>query len=121
MARNGNSLPNQHPGQLAGGATGWKALTDLMAADAGDKPYDPKDPKDSPFRKDKNDPVYSEAFLKAVGDGLREWETRGKDAYDGVMKNWQGTQEDPMKGLMNAMSRNRPRPPTTSIPTRRTT
>ncbi|MEU2835093.1 DUF6571 family protein [Streptomyces lavendulae] len=105
-ARNGNDLPNQHPGQLKGGAAGWSALTDLMAADAGDKPYDPKDPKDSPFRKDKDDPVYSEAFLKEVGDGIREWETHDKDAYDGVMKNWQGTQEDPMKGLMNAMSRN---------------
>ncbi|MFI5980584.1 DUF6571 family protein [Streptomyces sp. NPDC051555] len=105
-ARNGNGLPNQHPGQLKGGTAGWNALTDLMAADAGDKPYDPKDPKDSPFRKDKGDPVYSEAFLKEVGNGIREWETHDKDAYDGVMKNWQGTQEDPMKGLMNAMSRN---------------
>ncbi|MCX5151776.1 hypothetical protein OHB36_34355 [Streptomyces sp. NBC_00320] len=106
MARDGNGLPNQHPGQLRGGAEGWKALTDLMAADAGDKPYDPNDPKDSPFRKDKDDPVYSEAFLKEVGDGIRGWETSDKGAYDGVMKNWQGTQEDPMKGLMNAMSRN---------------
>ncbi|WP_329390167.1 hypothetical protein OG625_38420 [Streptomyces sp. NBC_01351] len=105
-ARNGNGLPNQHPGQLKGGAAGWNALTDLMAADAGDKPYDPNDSKDSPFRKDKDDPVYSEAFLKEVGDSIREWETNDKDAYDGVMKNWQGTQEDPMKGLMNAMSRN---------------
>ncbi|MFE2285093.1 DUF6571 family protein [Streptomyces sp. NPDC059443] len=106
MARNGNDLPSQHPGQLKGGAAGLKALTDLMAADVGDKPYDPKDPKDSPFRKDKDDPVYSEAFLTEVGNTIREWETHDKDAYDGVMKNWQGTQEDPMKGLMNAMSRN---------------
>ncbi|MEU6866288.1 DUF6571 family protein [Streptomyces sp. NPDC046876] len=77
-----------------------------MAADAGDKPYDPKDPKDDPFCKGKDDPVYSEAFPSEVGDSIREWETNDKDAYDGIMKNWQGTQEDPMKGLLNAMSRN---------------
>ncbi|MFJ6054854.1 hypothetical protein [Streptomyces sp. NPDC092307] len=52
------------------------------------------------------DPVHSEAFLHEVGDTIREWETNNDDAYDGFMKNWQGTQEDPMKGLMNAMSRN---------------
>ncbi|MDJ0382322.1 DUF6571 family protein [Streptomyces sp. G-G2] len=105
-ARNGNGLPDRHPGQLKGGASGLSALTDLMAADAGDKPYDPKDPKSSVFAKDTGDPVYSEAFLGEVGDTIREWETHDKDAYDGVMKNWQGTQEDPVKGLMNAMSRN---------------
>ncbi|WP_406149293.1 DUF6571 family protein [Streptomyces sp. NBC_01012] len=62
--------------------------------------------KSSPWRKDEGDPVYSEAFLTEVGDTIREWETNNDDAYDGVMKNWQGTQEDPMKGLLNAMSRN---------------
>lgn len=77
-----------------------------MAADAGDKAYDPNDKNASPYDKDKGDPVYSEAFLHEVGDTIREWETDNDDAYDGVMKNWQGTQEDPMKGLMNAMSRN---------------
>ncbi|MFJ9822845.1 DUF6571 family protein [Streptomyces sp. NPDC101160] len=106
MARDGNGLPDQHPGQLKGGAAGLNALTRLMAADAGDNPYDPTNPKDSPFRKDKGDPVYSQAFLTKVGDSIREWETHDKHAYDGVMKNWQGTQEDPMKGLLNAMSRN---------------
>ncbi|MFF9430684.1 DUF6571 family protein [Streptomyces sp. NPDC014746] len=105
LARDGNGLPNRHPGQLGGGAEGLSTLTKLMAADVGNKPYDPKDPKDSPFRKDKDDPVYSEAFLTQVGDGIRAWETNDKDAYDGFMKNWQGTQEDPMKGLLNAMSR----------------
>lgn len=77
-----------------------------MAADAGDKKYDPNDEKASPYDKDKGDPVYSEAFLTEVGDTIRDWETDNDDAYDGVMKNWQGTQEDPMKGLLNAMSRN---------------
>ncbi|MEU8763944.1 DUF6571 family protein [Streptomyces sp. NPDC048659] len=105
-ARNGNGLPDRHPGALPGGATGWNELTGLMAADAGDAPYDPKDPKDSQFRKDKDDPVYSEAFLTQVGNGIREWETGRKNAYDGVMEHWQGTQQDPMKGLLNAMSRN---------------
>ncbi|MET9808830.1 DUF6571 family protein [Streptomyces halstedii] len=109
-ARDGNGLPRQHPGAIEGGAATLKDLTDLMAADAGeDTVYDPnKDPteKSSPWRKDKGDPVYSEAFLTEVGDTIREWETENDDAYDGVMKNWQGTQEDPMKGLMNAMSRN---------------
>ncbi|WP_406381250.1 DUF6571 family protein [Streptomyces sp. NBC_01618] len=109
-ARDGNGLPRQHPGAIAGGAATLKNLTDLMAADAGDDAvYDPtKDPKEksSPWRKDEGDPVYSEAFLTEVGDTIREWETDNDDAYDGVMKNWQGTQEDPMKGLLNAMSRN---------------
>ncbi|MFB6940133.1 DUF6571 family protein [Streptomyces sp. NPDC060286] len=109
-ARDGNGLPAQHPGALKGGAAGWNALTHLMAADAGDDAvYDPnKDPKEksSPWKKDEGDPVYSEAFLTEVGDSIREWETNNDDAYDGVMKNWQGTQEDPMKGLLNAMSRN---------------
>ncbi|MFI8520883.1 DUF6571 family protein [Streptomyces sp. NPDC085481] len=106
LARNGNDLPNRHPGQLSGGATGLSTLTKLMAADSGDSPYDPKDPKSSPFDKDKDDPVYSEAFLTEVADIIREWETNTDDPYDGYMKNWQGTQEDPMKGLLNAMSRN---------------
>ncbi|MDX3328485.1 MULTISPECIES: DUF6571 family protein [Streptomyces] len=109
-ARDGNGLPRQHPGAIGGGAATLKNLTDLMAADAGDDDvYDPnKDPKEksSPWKKDEGDPVYSEAFLTEVGDTIREWETGNDDAYDGVMKNWQGTQEDPMKGLLNAMSRN---------------
>ncbi|MCX5343260.1 DUF6571 family protein [Streptomyces atratus] len=109
-ARDGNGLPDRHPGALKGGAAGLNALTHLMAADAGDDAvYDPnKDPKEksSPWKKDEGDPVYSEAFLTQVGDTIREWETSNDDAYDGVMKNWQGTQEDPMKGLLNAMSRN---------------
>ncbi|MGW6723831.1 DUF6571 family protein [Streptomyces sp. NPDC054995] len=109
-ARDGNGLPRQHPGAIGGGAATLKNLTDLMAADAGnDAVYDPnKDPKEksSPWKKDEGDPVYSEAFLTEVGDTIREWETNNDDAYDGVMKNWQGTQEDPMKGLLNAMSRN---------------
>ncbi|MFE3717818.1 DUF6571 family protein [Streptomyces cyaneofuscatus] len=106
VARDGNGLPRQHPGAIAGGATTLKALTDLMAADADDKAYDPKSKKSSPYDKDEDDPVYSEAFLVGVGDTIRAWETGNDGAYDGVMKNWQGTQEDPMKGLMNAMSRN---------------
>ncbi|MFB6999335.1 DUF6571 family protein [Streptomyces virginiae] len=105
-ARDGNGLPARHPGSIGGGAATLKDLTDLMAADAGDKAYDPNDKNASPYDKDKGDPVYSEAFLHEVGDTIREWETDNDDAYDGVMKNWQGTQEDPMKGLMNAMSRN---------------
>ncbi|MFB8036695.1 DUF6571 family protein [Streptomyces sp. NPDC056004] len=105
-ARDGNGLPARHPGAIGGGAATLKDLTDLMAADAGDKAYDPKDEKASPYDKDKGDPVYSEAFLTEVGDTIRDWETNNDDAYDGVMKNWQGTQEDPMKGLLNAMSRN---------------
>lgn len=105
-ARDGNGLSNRHPGHIGGGAASLKDLTDLMAADAGDKAYDPNDEKASPYDKDKDDPRYSEAFLTEVGNTIREWETKNDDAYDGYMKNWQGTQEDPMKGLMNAMSRN---------------
>lgn len=109
-ARDGNGLPRQHPGAIGGGAATLKNLTDLMAADAGDNAvYDPnKDPKEksSPWKKDEGDPVFSEAFLTEVGDTIRDWETDNDDAYEGVMKNWQGTQEDPMKGLLNAMSRN---------------
>ncbi|MEU1214974.1 DUF6571 family protein [Streptomyces sp. NPDC005790] len=105
-ARDGNGLPTRHPGAIGGGAATLKDLTDLMAADVGDKAYDPNDKNASPYDKDKGDPVYSQAFLTEVGDTIREWETDNDDAYDGVMKNWQGTQEDPMKGLMNAMSRN---------------
>ncbi|WMX48090.1 hypothetical protein RGF97_29330 [Streptomyces roseicoloratus] len=105
-ARDGNGLSNRHPGSIGGGAATLKDLTDLMAADAGDKAYDPNDKKASPYDKDKGDPVYSEAFLTEVGDTIREWETNNDDAYDGYMKNWQGTQADPMKGLLNAMSRN---------------
>ncbi|MFJ6883477.1 DUF6571 family protein [Streptomyces californicus] len=109
-ARDGNGLPARHPGSIGGGSATLKDLTDLMAADAGENtPYDPnKDPKErsSPWKKDEGDPVYSEAFLTEVGDTIRDGETGNDDAYDGVMKNWQGTQEDPMKGLLNAMSRN---------------
>ncbi|MEU6170105.1 DUF6571 family protein [Streptomyces tanashiensis] len=105
-ARDGNGLSNRHPGYIGGGAASLKDLTDLMAADAGDKAYDPNDKNASPYDKDKGDPVYSEAFLTGVGNTIREWETNNDDAYDGYMKNWQGTQEDPMKGLLNAMSRN---------------
>ncbi|WP_030581349.1 DUF6571 family protein [Streptomyces anulatus] len=109
-ARDGNGLPRQHPGTIGGGAATLKNLTDLMAADAGDNAvYDPnKDPKEksSPWKKDAGDPVYSEAFLTEVGDTIREWETGNDDAYDGPLRHWQGTQEDPMKGLLNAMSRN---------------
>ncbi|MGW4699572.1 DUF6571 family protein [Streptomyces sp. NPDC004285] len=110
LARDGNGLPNRHPGQLGGGAAGLSTLTKLMAADSGDDAvYDPdKDPgeKSSPWKKDEGDPVYSEAFLTEVADAVRDWETHADDPYDGHMKNWQGTQEDPMKGLLNAMSRN---------------
>ncbi|MEU4492912.1 DUF6571 family protein [Streptomyces sp. NPDC023998] len=105
-ARDGNGLPDRHPGQIKGGSAGLNALTHLMAADAGDPAYDPDDPKSSPYDKDKDDPRYSDPFLTEVADTIREWETDNDDAYDGVMKNWQGTQEDPMKGLLNAMSRN---------------
>ncbi|WNF27420.1 hypothetical protein RI138_11545 [Streptomyces sp. C11-1] len=109
-ARDGNGLVRQHPGLIVGGAATLKDLTDLMAADAGDNAvYDPnKDPKEksSPWKKDEDDPVYSEAFLTEVGDTIREWETDNDDAYDGPLRHWQGTQEDPMKGLLNAMSRN---------------
>ncbi|MGW4252024.1 DUF6571 family protein [Streptomyces californicus] len=109
-ARDGNGLPARHPGSIGGGSATLKDLTDLMAADAGENtPYDPnKDPKEmpSPWKKEEGDPVYSEAFLTEVGDTIRDGETGNDDAYDGVMKNWQGTQEDPMRGLLNAMSRN---------------
>ncbi len=109
-ARDGNGLPRRHPGQLEGGAAGLSALTKLMAADFdSDEVYDPnKDPKEksSPWKKDEGDPVYSEAFLTEVGDTIREWESDNDDAYVGHMKSWQGTQEDPMRGLLNAMSRN---------------
>ncbi|MFE1404648.1 DUF6571 family protein [Streptomyces sp. NPDC058770] len=106
LARDGNGLPDRHPGALKGGVEGWNDLTQLMAADVGDKPFDPENLKSSRFAKDEGDPVYSEAFLTKVGDSIREWETHDKDAYDGVMKNWQGTQADPMKGLLNAMGHN---------------
>ncbi len=109
VARDGNGLPNRHPGQLGGGAAGLSALTKLMAADNDGQVYDPnKDPKEksSPWQKDEGDPVYSEAFLTEVADTIRDWETTAADPYDGHMENWQGTQEDPMKGLLNAMSRN---------------
>lgn len=98
--------PCTTPGAVGGGAATLKNLTDLVAADAGDKAYDPNDKNASPYDKDEGDPVYSEAFLHEIGDTIREWETDNDDAYDGVMKNWQGTQEDPVKSLMNAMSRN---------------
>ncbi|MEU3075627.1 DUF6571 family protein [Streptomyces laurentii] len=110
VARDGNGLPDRHPGKLGGGAAGLSALTKLMAADFdSDEVYDPnKDPKEksSPWKKDEGDPVYSEAFLTEVADTIRDWESGNDKAYDGPMKNWQGTQEDPMKGLLNAMSRN---------------
>ncbi|MFE0640741.1 hypothetical protein ACFW2Y_03815 [Streptomyces sp. NPDC058877] len=55
LARDGNGLPNQHPGQLSGGAAGLNALTKLMAADSGsDEVYDPnKGPKEksSPWKR----------------------------------------------------------------------
>ncbi|MFB7368860.1 DUF6571 family protein [Streptomyces sp. NPDC056222] len=106
-ARDGNGLSNRHPGHIGGGAASLKDLTDLMAADAGDDTtYDPNKEGSSPWKKDEGDPVYSEAFLAEVGNTIREWETNNDDAYDGHMKHWQGTQEDPMKGLLNAMSRN---------------
>ncbi|GHA88190.1 DUF6571 family protein [Streptomyces termitum] len=110
VARDGNGLPNQHPGQLGGGAAGLSALTKLMAADNDGPPvYDPnKDPgeKSSPWRKDEGDPVYSEAFLTEVADTIRDWETHTDDPYGDYMKGWKGTQEDPMRGLLNAMSLN---------------
>ncbi|OKJ37280.1 DUF6571 family protein [Streptomyces sp. CB01580] len=119
MARDGNGLPDRHPGALKGGISGWNALTHLMAADAGDRTYDPdaeaaaareegdKHKRTSPWDKDKGDPVYSEAFLTEVADSIRDWETHDKNAYsDDYMKSWVGTQSDPMKGLLNAMSRN---------------
>lgn len=108
LARDGNGLPDRHPGALKGGVEGWNDLTELMAADAGDDTkYDPEAKGSSPWNKDKGDPVYSEAFLTKVGDSIREWETDNKDAYHAdYMKAWQGTQADPMKGLLNAMSRN---------------
>ncbi|MEU3653741.1 DUF6571 family protein [Streptomyces sp. NPDC032161] len=107
-ARDGNGLPARHPGALKGGSDGWNALTHLMAADAGDDvKYDPETKGSSPWNKDKGDPVYSDAFLTEVGDSIREWETNNKGAYrEDYMKAWQGTQADPMKGLLNAMSRN---------------
>lgn len=85
-ARDGNGLPTRHPGAIGGGAATLKDLTDLMAADAGDKAYDPNDKNASPYDKDKGDPVYSEAFLHEVSDTIREWETDNDDAYDGVMR-----------------------------------
>ncbi|MET9153303.1 DUF6571 family protein [Streptomyces griseoflavus] len=103
-ARDGNGLPARHPGRLEGGAAGLSDLTNLMAADAGDP--DRKADDKAPYARDKDDPRYSEAFLTEVGDTIRAWETDNDDAYDGYMKNWQGTQHDPMKGLLNAMSRN---------------
>lgn len=56
-ARDGNGLPTRHPGAIGGGAATLKDLTDLMAADAGDKAYDPNDKNASPYDKDKGDPV----------------------------------------------------------------
>ncbi|MFB7076377.1 DUF6571 family protein [Streptomyces sp. NPDC056308] len=74
----------------------YKALSGSLATATG-----PDKKGSSPWKKDKG-----EAFLTEVGDSIREWGTNDKHAYDGIMKNWQGTQEDPMKGLLNAMSRN---------------
>ncbi|PZH15841.1 hypothetical protein C1I97_07505 [Streptomyces sp. NTH33] len=83
-AREGNGLPAQHPGALNGGATGLGALTKLMGA---------------------GDAVHDGSLLSAVGDEIRDYETHTKRPYPG-MDNWTGTQEDPMSGLMQAMSRN---------------
>ncbi|WP_267241707.1 DUF6571 family protein [Streptomyces sp. PR69] len=106
LARNGNGLPNRHPAQLVGGLEGLGTLTTLMAADVGDPVADPKKPEDHAWDKDKGDPRFDAAFLTAVGDTIREWETSTDDPYRGYDKNWKGTQVDPMGGLMNAMSVN---------------
>ncbi|MFJ9821456.1 DUF6571 family protein [Streptomyces sp. NPDC101151] len=84
-AREGNGLPAQHPGALEGEATGLGTLTKLMGA---------------------GDAVYDGNLLSATGDEIRDYETHTKDPYPGIGDNWKGTQEDPMGGLMKAMSRN---------------
>ncbi|MGW0880608.1 DUF6571 family protein [Streptomyces sp. NPDC002671] len=85
IAREGNDLPQQHPGMLPGGGTGLSMLTKLMAD---------------------GDAVYDGSILSATGDTIRDYETHTKHPYEGISDNWQGTQEDPMGGLMKAMSRN---------------
>ncbi|MFH8776225.1 DUF6571 family protein [Streptomyces sp. NPDC017958] len=84
-AREGNDLPQQAPGSLSGGATGLGILTKLMGS---------------------GDAVYDRSLLSAAGDEIRDYETHTKDPYPGIGDNWKGTQEDPMGGLMKAMSRN---------------
>lgn len=85
LARKGNDLPAQHPGSIQGGAHGYGVLTKMIGA--GDAKYDG-------------------AFLSSVGNSIRDWETHTKHPYEGMDKNWVGTQEDPMGGLMKAFSRN---------------
>ncbi|TWV36124.1 tetratricopeptide repeat protein [Streptomyces misionensis] len=84
-AREGNGLPAQHPGSLAGGATGLGLLTKLMGSGSA---------------------VYDSSLLTATGDEIRDYETHTKHPYEGIADNWKGTQEDPMSGLMKAMARN---------------
>lgn len=84
-ARNGNDLPQEAPGSLKGGDTGLRILTKLMGS---------------------GNAVYDGSLLSATGDEIRDYETHTDNPYDGISDNWQGTQEDPMKGLMDAMSRN---------------
>ncbi|MYQ98544.1 MULTISPECIES: DUF6571 family protein [unclassified Streptomyces] len=84
-ARDGNDLPPQAPGCLSGGGTGLGLLTKLMGS---------------------GNSVYDGSLLSATGDEIRGYETHTKHPYDGISDNWQGTQEDPMSGLMKAMSRN---------------
>ncbi|MFD5201606.1 hypothetical protein ACFWM7_15975 [Streptomyces sp. NPDC058375] len=85
VARNGNGLPDRHPGQIKGGLSGFSTLTEMMAA--GNAKYDGR-------------------FLDSVGFSIRNWEENADDPYAGVMKNWKGTQQDPMGGLMEAFTRN---------------
>ncbi|CAL2070535.1 conserved protein of unknown function [Streptomyces murinus] len=84
-ARDGNDLPPQAPGCLSGGGTGLGILTKLMGS---------------------GNSVYDGSLLSATGDEIRDYETHTKHPYDGISDSWQGTQEDPMGGLMKAMSRN---------------
>ncbi|WP_327283542.1 DUF6571 family protein [Streptomyces sp. NBC_01205] len=85
LARKGNDLPRQVPGSLPGGQQGYSALTKMIGA--GDAKYDG-------------------GFLTSVGNSIRDWETHTKHPYEGMDKNWVGSQEDPVGGLMKAFSRN---------------
>ncbi|ARF74029.1 hypothetical protein B7C62_18595 [Kitasatospora albolonga] len=85
LARNGNGLPDRHPGRIKGGLSGFSVLTDLMAA--GTAKYDGR-------------------FLGSVGISIRNWEENTDDPYAGVMESWKGTRADPMGGLMEAFTRN---------------
>ncbi|RDG38595.1 hypothetical protein DVH02_08400 [Streptomyces corynorhini] len=84
VARDGNGLPDRHPGSIKGGFETLSRLTGLIGA--GDAKYDG-------------------AFLESAASTVRDYEEHSSDPYSYVKDNWKGTQADPMGGLMQAFSR----------------